>query len=109
MDSFERLALFFNKFFINEKAEREHGKIYCAFAPIVKHPDKDEEMTWKAINAINGSSLVSDGFHVKCKGRDGAKYENVHACIAPNVSIEKGDEDPRIPNVFMFGFVHVQS
>lgn len=93
------------KFYISESAVNKHGKIKCAYVPIVNSND-----TFKSLKPImpmlNGSVLISDAFKVSCKSADGQKYANVHACIAPTTSripVENTSTSDRY-NVLMFGF-----
>ncbi|KAL4234217.1 hypothetical protein ACF0H5_005870 [Mactra antiquata] len=92
------------RFYISEAAKRKHGRIKCAYIPIVNVNDSFKPLK-TVFPMLNNSVLLSDAFKVSCKAMNGNKYANIHACIAPTtprIHVENHKRDGF--NVLIFGF-----
>lgn len=92
------------KFYISDKAQKIHGKITCAYQPIVFKNDTSGYLE-KVFPVLNGSTLQSDAFKVLCKAVDGRQYVNVHACVSPvKLNFKSRFKTRDLYNVLILGF-----
>lgn len=72
------------KFYINSEANKKYGPITCDYYEIKRNSElKYSQIVHK--NFKNGSSVISDGFRVICKGKSNS-YTNVHFTV-PDLNV----------------------
>ena len=96
------------KFRISSAAIKRHGLINCAYTPLFFDTDFSTRWGDTIADMKSGTPLRSDFFRVECSAKDNAKYDNVHAGIAPvkkpTVALNVDNQKPLGLNVLMIGF-----
>lgn len=96
-------------FQISSTAIKRHGVIRCAYTPLY-HGGDDFHTRWgdTVADFRSGSPLKTDFFKVACSANDNAKYNNIHAGIAPvkppTVAPTTGPQTSLDLNILMIGF-----
>ena len=100
-------------FFITEESKVQHGSVTCQYVPIYRGDDDYKIKNGKKESFQGGVvRSPSDFFKISCKGRDGARYFNIHATVSDKgiknttaARMEGNSTSGAIPlNVFMFGY-----